>query len=240
MHAIEIFKTGQHTAMNGLTLSFSAADVAAIAANYNPALHEAPLVVGHPASDLPAYGWVSGLSFADGVLSALPNNVDADFSEMVNARRFGKISAAFYEPNSPSNPVKGSYYLRHVGFLGAQPPAVKGLRSPQFAADDGLVICFEFAEMADNKTIVQRAQAYKANMDAQGYNVSFAESVDAVTHAKDLKKAFLSRPPTHNETVLHNKKTAARVQAYKTKMDAQGVHLTATQAVDAVLANKDR
>lgn len=140
---IEIFKSGQHTAMSGVTISFSESDVAAIAASYNPALHEAPLVIGHPAADIPAYGWVAGLSFADGVLSALPSDVDPDFANLVNTRRFGKISAAFYEPTSPNNPVPGVYYLRHVGFLGAQPPSVKGLRSPQFASDDTLVICFE-------------------------------------------------------------------------------------------------
>ena len=62
---------------------------------------------------------------------------------MVAAGAFKKISASFYSPSSPQNPVPGVYYLRHVGFLGAQPPAVKGLRNPAFADGEDGVISFE-------------------------------------------------------------------------------------------------
>jgi hypothetical protein len=92
----------------------------------------------------------------------------------------------------------------------------------------------------DSKQIASLAQSYKANMDAQGNNISFSEAVDAVIHTKDSKQAFLSKPPTDKEMALHNKKTAARVQAYKAKMDAQGIYLTTAELVDAVLANEDR
>lgn len=143
---IHIFKPGRHVAMSGAALSFSETDLAATAAAYDPAKHEAPLVVGHPKHDDPAYGWVKSLAFADG-LDAEPHQVDAAFSEMVERGAFKKISASFYSPDSPSNPVPGVYYLRHVGFLGAQPPAVKGLRAPEFAdAEEGVI---EFADWGD-------------------------------------------------------------------------------------------
>jgi hypothetical protein len=143
--------------MSGDTLSFTEADLAAAARVYDPALHEAPIVVGHPAHDLPAYGWVSALAFSDGAdpdqdpgLYATPAQVNTDFADMVAAGAFKKISAAFYAPTSPSNPVPGSYYLRHVGFLGAQPPAVKGLRSPSFAdAEDGVVVFSEWDDQTN-------------------------------------------------------------------------------------------
>lgn len=144
---IQIFKPGKHVAMSGAALSFSETDLAATAAAYDPAKHEAPLVVGHPKHDDPAYGWVGKLAFADGALDVEPVQVNADFAELVASGSFKKISASFYSPDSPSNPVPGVYYLRHVGFLGAQPPAVKGLRNPSFAdAEDGVV---EFAEWDD-------------------------------------------------------------------------------------------
>ncbi len=143
---IQIFKSGRHTAMNGTALDFSESDLAASAKAYNPALHEAPIVVGHPKTDGPAYGWVKSLSYADG-LDAEPYQVDAEFAEMVSAGRFKKVSASFYTPDSPSNPVPGVYYLRHVGFLGAQPPGVKGLRQAAFAErEQGIV---EFADWDD-------------------------------------------------------------------------------------------
>jgi hypothetical protein len=144
---IQIFKPGKHTAMSGAALSFSETDLAATAKAYDPAKHEAPLVCGHPAHDDPAYGWVGSLSFADGALEADTTQVDTAFAEMVTKGSFKKISASFYSPDSPSNPVPGVYYLRHVGFLGAMPPAVKGLRNPSFAdAEQGVV---EFSEWDD-------------------------------------------------------------------------------------------
>lgn len=144
---IQIFKTGAHTAMSGAALSFTESDLAASAAAYDPAKHEAPIVVGHPKHDAPAYGWVASLAFADGGLDAEPAQLDAAFAEMVGAGRFKKISASFYTPDSPQNPVPGVYYLRHVGFLGAQPPAVKGLRAPEFAENEEGVV--EFGDWDD-------------------------------------------------------------------------------------------
>lgn len=142
---LDIFRPGRFVASDGRTLTFSEADVRASAEAYDPALHEAPLCVGHPAANMPAYGWVGAAEFADGTLRVEPAQVDPAFAEMVNAGRFKKISASFYAPDSPSNPQPGVYYLRHVGFLGAQPPAVSGLRSAEFAAgDEGFV---EFAEL---------------------------------------------------------------------------------------------
>lgn len=141
---IEIFRTGRHTAMGGQTLAFGEADLAATVAAYDPALHEAPIVVGHPAADAPAYGWIGGLSVEGDRLQASARQVDAQFAEVVKAGRYKRVSASFYTPDSPSNPKPGVYYLRHVGFLGAQPPAVKGLKPVSFAAaEEGVV---EFAD----------------------------------------------------------------------------------------------
>lgn len=143
---IEIFKAGQHTAMNGITMTFSEADLKASALAYDPAIHEAPIVVGHPKADAPAYGWVKALSYADS-LQADPHQVDVAFAELVDKGRFKKVSASFYTPDAPSNPVPGVYYLRHVGFLGAQPPAVKGLKQAEFADSESGII--EFSEWDD-------------------------------------------------------------------------------------------
>lgn len=146
--ALQIFKPGRHTAQSGQALSFSESDLAATCAAYDPAKHEAPLVIGHPAHDLPAFGWIKSLAFSEGGIDATPAQVNTDFADMVAAGAFKKISAAFYSPQSPSNPVPGVYYLRHVGFLGAQPPAVKGLRSPSFTdAEEGVVTFSEWDDV---------------------------------------------------------------------------------------------
>lgn len=148
--ALQIFKPGTHTAMSGQALAFSEADLQATVAAYDPTLHEAPLVVGHPVHDMPAYGWVQSLQFNDGGIDATPAQVNNDFADMVAAGAFKKISASFYSPSSPANPVPGVFYLRHVGFLGASAPAVKGMRNPSFADTEEGVLTFSEWDDATN------------------------------------------------------------------------------------------
>lgn len=149
MRPFDIFYAGKHVAASGAALNFSEADLQRSAQVYDPAKHEAPIVIGHPKDNLPAYGWVSKLDFTDGELVAEPKDVDPDFADMVAKRRFPKRSASFYAPGSANHPLAGTadhdtYYLRHVGFLGAAPPSLKGLREVAFGeADDGVI---EFVE----------------------------------------------------------------------------------------------
>lgn len=142
MKPLHIFKPGKHTAMSGDSFNFSESDLAATVRAYSPALHEAPLVIGHPKHDAPAAGWVKSLQATPEGLTAETQQVDPAFAELVGKGSYKKISASFYHPDSPSNPVPGVYYLRHVGFLGAQPPAIKGLRPIDLADTDEGVIEF--------------------------------------------------------------------------------------------------
>lgn len=148
MQPIEIFKSGIHTDTSGKQIQVSVSDLEQIAKSYDPSLHEAPLVVGHPAANLPAYGWVEKLSVEGDRLLAHPKKVDAQFAEIVENGRYKKRSASFYQPQSIGNPKPGSLYLRHVGFLGAQPPAVKGLKEVGFAETEGYV---EFSEALEDE-----------------------------------------------------------------------------------------
>lgn len=138
----QIFRRGTHVSSAGERLTFTEAQLRASAAAYDPSVHEAPIVVGHPRDNAPAYGWVGTLSYDEGAgaLEAEERQIDPAFAELREAGRFKKRSASFYHPDSPSNPVPGVFYLRHVGYLGAQPPAVKGLRDAPFSeAEEGVV-----------------------------------------------------------------------------------------------------
>ncbi len=133
---IAIFRAGRHRAQNGKTYSFSEADVAAIAAGYDPALHQAPYVLGHPKTDAaPAWGWVTKLAVENGVLFAEHSDVPAAFAEAVTDGRYRFRSADLYDINDPANPTPGQYHLRSVGWLGAEPPSIKGL-GPAFGEND--------------------------------------------------------------------------------------------------------
>lgn len=118
----EIFCAGEHTDSAGNKAEWTTDDLNEIASLYNPAHHEAPIVLGHPESDSPAYGWVAGLKVEDSKLLAKPRDLDPGFVDLVKKGRYKKVSIALY-------PDLG---LRHVGFLGAVPPAVKGMRQANF------------------------------------------------------------------------------------------------------------
>ena len=150
MKGIHIFKPGKHTSSQGLKLEFSEDNLKASVEAYDPKIHEAPIVVGHPKDNGPAWGWVNSLSYNEDGLTANPDQVDPNFEEQVQAGRYKKVSASFYAPDSANNPVPGVYYLRHVGFLGAQPPAVKGLKGVEFSEDDDVI---EFSAPWDTSNI---------------------------------------------------------------------------------------
>ncbi len=107
--------------------------------SFDATYHEPPLVIGHPKHDDPAYGWVAGLKtkVKDGVkyLFAKSKEVVPEFSDMVESGQFKKRSVKFYPDGR----------LRHIGFLGAMPPAVKGLANVEFSDEDE-GISFEFGE----------------------------------------------------------------------------------------------
>ena len=185
MNALNIFRAGTHTDLHGRALTFTAADLAATAAAYDPARHEAPLVIGHPALDDPAYGWVEALAVAADRLEATPRQVDPEFAALVNAERFNRISASFFLPDAPSNPAPGTYYLRHVGFLGAAAPAVPGLRKPSFAlADADAGVCtLEFALTPESSPVSEAPPAAPAAPAAPAP----APTVDYAAQIADLE-----------------------------------------------------
>ncbi len=110
---------------------------------YDPAIHEAPLVIGHAGDNdsLPAYGWIQGFSREGDNLYA-----DVAFTDtaknLVKDGHYRKVSISFYSPDSAINPHKGKWSARHLALLGASPPAVKGLEPFTFAETEGV---YDFA-----------------------------------------------------------------------------------------------
>lgn len=177
----EIFRAGTRLDNHGNTYTILPDDVAAIASHYDKTKHEAPIVVGHPTTNAPAFGWVDKLTAENGVLYANFAQVDDDFADLVRKGRYKKVSASFYPPKHPSNPNPNGFYLRHVGFLGAHPPAVKGLKNIDFADDDGNVISFCEPENKENtmtteeQLAAEKAAREKAEQEAANAKAELAK-----------------------------------------------------------------
>jgi hypothetical protein len=137
---VDIFTAGTHHDDSGKAHTIDAAFLQQVVSNFLPDQHEAPAVIGHPKIDAPAFGWVCGLRVEGDVLQSQFCEVDPAFEQLVRGGRFKKRSASFYLDASKA-PGGRVPQLRHVGFLGAQPPAVKGLREIQF--NEGEAVTFE-------------------------------------------------------------------------------------------------
>ncbi|WAC06587.1 MAG: hypothetical protein OS130_10010 [Thermodesulfobacteriota bacterium] len=135
---VEIFKTGRHTDSGGNTKTWTEDDLDGIVQKYNPAEHEAPIVIGHPKENAPAWAWVEELKREGKVLLAKLKQVVPEFADMVRQGLFKKRSISLYPDLT----------LRHVGFLGAMPPAVKGLSDIAFKEGEES-IAYEFDEWKD-------------------------------------------------------------------------------------------
>ena len=132
---VEVFKAGSHVDSSGKPCTFTQADLDQMVSNH--ALGAAPAVLGHPKHDAPAYAWV-GEYKRDG------DTLFAKFKDINQAFQQGVASGAYRNRSVSVYPDKQcGWRVRHVGWLGAAPPAIDGLAPCEFAAPDA--DCQEFA-----------------------------------------------------------------------------------------------
>ena len=122
MKWFELAKVGQYTDRFGQLVNLTREKLQAVASQYKPDFYQAPITVGHPESQKePAWGRVAAVRFDEGTdtLMFRPARLVAEFAEMVNRGMYTHVSPAF---------DTGSWSLIHVAFLGAKPPAIKGMK----------------------------------------------------------------------------------------------------------------
>jgi len=154
---LPFFYSGDHTAEG--KGNWPPERVKKVADNYNPEFNYAPVVLGHPEDDSPAFGRFREVQSVDSVdpqgdsstwLVGVPDRIDPAFAQAVKDGRFGRLSAAFYtEGELPG--IDGPY-LRHVGFFGAGAVAKKGMPDPAIGlAGAGFKAEFHPADGGDKK-----------------------------------------------------------------------------------------
>lgn len=97
-----------------------------LASSYSKDVHEAPITKNHQ-DDGEASGWVGELRVQGNKLMMKIKSVVNEFSDDLFEGRYKYPSVELYEPSHHANPSAGRWYLRAVTYLGAAPPAVKGL-----------------------------------------------------------------------------------------------------------------
>ena len=151
---VAIMRTGTFKDSAGNPHTFDVAKLDAIAAAYNPQFHEAPEVIGHPKTDDPAWGWVKSLKRDGDILFYEPGDRVPEFQQMIDLRMFKNRSVKL---------GADGVTIKHVGWLGAQAPAVKGL--PVAFSEDSDSIDIEFAEPDDPGVIEKMKKMLMEMMD---------------------------------------------------------------------------
>jgi hypothetical protein len=232
---IPFFRTGTHTDSSGKTDTYSADELDRRIALYNEQHdHEAPVVIGHPANNGPAWAWVKRLFRRGEICYAEADQVDDGFASALRDGRFKKVSASWY----------GSGLLRHIGFLGATPPAVKGLPQFTFAEGDAQVVEFatdDFLSRWSWESLVRtlrRLRDYIIEKDG-------LDTADKVMNPWDLDALEPAPPPSDDNSFSQNKDNAmtpeiqAQLDAMKKENEQLKAQIEAGRAAHAK-EEKDR
>jgi hypothetical protein len=133
---IPILKVGTFFDSSGQKHVFTEEKLDLIAQKYAQSEHEAPAVIGHPETNSPAWGWVDKFKRIGEILFFKLSQAAPDFEQWVRDGRYKKRSISLYPDLTP----------RHVGWLGAQPPAVPGLADAFTSPPGDSLITFDFGE----------------------------------------------------------------------------------------------
>jgi hypothetical protein len=109
-------------------INFSEGDLERICTAFNELdpPRPAPVVAYHPEDDAPSYGAVNRLRVVDNMIVGYAENLTNAFRGGLRDGTWQRYAAQFYSPENPSNPVPGSWFLKHVGFRGKVPAIVRG------------------------------------------------------------------------------------------------------------------
>lgn len=222
---IEVFRPGTFKPMDGEAITYSAADLKAMADAYSPDTAPAPIVVGHPSTDAPAFGWVEKFDYDQNAerLYATLTDIEPQFAEMVKAGRFKKVSMAFFAPKTTHNPIPGSWYPKHLGFLGAAAPAVSGLKNAAFAGAADVIFTAQFGERGFEETasilrslrdwLIGREGLEAADMALPSYRIEWLSEIELSDRHAMSGPAYAAKPnpadPQKEPTVPQDKTDAA-------------------------------
>ncbi|MRR56956.1 MAG: hypothetical protein EG824_01905 [Deltaproteobacteria bacterium] len=214
---IEVFRAGKQTDSAGGTREWTESDLDKIVANYNgQADHEAPVVVGHPEHNSPAFGWVESLKREGKILYAMFKDVLPEFTDAVGKKLYKKRSISLYPDLT----------LRHIGFLGGMPPAVKGLADIAFR-DKGEAITVEFSDwrMSTLGRIIMKIRDYLVEKEG-------ADKADGIISSWEVQD-LLNEPAEQEPIKLYHEEESMKpeeVQAIVEKAVA-GVTQQFTEAL---------
>jgi len=224
----EVLRAGTFVDANGRNVVITEDDLTELAESFDPAKWKAPYVKGHPKDNDPAQGYPESFYVKGGKLIARTKQLFGEFKEQLKKGMFSKISLSIFDRNSPANPSPGKLYVRHIGFLGAVPPAVSGLANVELVGGDNDHFEIELScNLDDEKSLTQRIKDILADL--------LPNPQEPQTNLPETKPNEVNNMPEELTIEQQLAKTQADLEAAQTKAKSLEMSLSesAKKAKDA-------
>lgn len=229
---IEVFRGGTQTDSAGNKNEWTEAKLDKIVAGYKETGEKVPACIskdGHPENNQPAFGWFSEFKRKGNSIWATLGDINKNFAEMLRNKTFKNRSIALRNNLSP----------RHVAFLGAMAPAIKGLADYNFKeGEEYTEFDFEIGEneFSDFQTTnlfhaVGRSLQGLRDFFIQEKNIEMANKVmpqweiDMLKSAKpdpdpisDFKEQYLNTPPSKGDIMPFTEEQFKALEAKNLKL----------------------
>lgn len=241
---VEVFAAGRHTDSAGNARAWSKTDLDQMVQNFN-ADQPPPLVIGHPKTDSPAWGWTTQLKRDGAKLLAKFSQVPEAVANAVRDGRYRNRSIKV------ANGEHG-WHVVHVGLLGAAPPAVEGLRAIAFDAEPaGETYEFSYVDAAGT-SVIGRAMQRLREFLIERFGADAADKVmpqgdlDALDSVADQQRHKDDTPddtvgaPAPSSFARPTQEDREMDEKLKADLDAANARAAAAEAKVAEFAAHDR
>jgi len=214
-YTIEVFRAGGVDPDTGKPITQEQCEEAC--ANYRPDYREAPLCVGHPSLDAPAYGWAKQFTMDGPVMKAHLTRVSDGLKQAVRDGHYRKVSVALWRNHFVPWLDRAIYYPKHIGLLGAAAPAIPDLKPVAFKFEqDDTTIVLE-RPLLNNDEREVKAMSGDELKETPGWFKEHAEKIAAWFKRSDDTFASFS---TENKALREQVSALTEAQK-KTELDSQ-------------------
>ncbi len=168
---IDVCRTGTWRDAANREVTVTEADFDGLVSAYS-AQDPAPVVVGHPATDAPAYAWIDAVRRSGDRLQAKIRDVMPAFRDAVESGRYTGRSIAFTGTS-----------LKHLGFLGGRAPAVPGLAPTRFASEPESVVVLAEAALTPQEGVRMMTRSVARLLQGMRERIIASDGIEAADEA---------------------------------------------------------
>jgi len=187
----------------------------------------APVTIGHPKDNSPKFASIERVELEGDMLVAYAKDLHPEFERALNEKLYDKVSGAFTGDR-----------LRHIGFLGGTPPAIKALPSFSFKSDEEYTEVEFAVDDFPDRWMWRSLKRVMQGLRDWIIETNDIETADRIIPQWNIEDMDPPDPPNTNNQFSHNQetddmKTVEQLQQELAARDAKIAELEAVRAAEA-------